>query len=371
MTWTLVPNIIAIKGQDKLGVILTEIKDRLVATGLWRVKGSGDGFRGGGNGPGANFAFDGITAPAASYDVFTAPLAQNYVFNTSYNPKSLTNAWAWFLLEEIGSGRCMLFQRDSPSYRFGIEIALGGYDGAGAHAGNGPLPLGERRMMFGQRYAGSQTGYAPARYLAGSDSYLISQGLDQASTTRIALHFWCETQARAGGVCPFCALIVDTSTPARGGGIVYESLVDAPINQGFPAVVGAGVPNMWSYPYTANVQGTNLNQTVGNDAYWFGGSELRGVNASCEAAMNTSTSPLTARPADGDGFWRTFRPYFVVPPYGAGSIYQRLGTSEHFIANAVARDYPTTYGVATDSPYVSSGLFLLPWKRDLAPAWGP
>jgi hypothetical protein len=363
------PNFFLEPGTDKVGRLLTELKTQLLATGLWRVKGSGDGKKMPGNVAGDFFAYEGVTSVAASYDVHTLPPVNftnvgAHAFGGTYFPHTVSNYYAWLVLEEVGTGRCILLSRSNGEHYLQMELALGGYNATLATAQRIPTPIGIYKTMLGQRSTDTLLHITNLFPSGVSSAALLS-----TSPLRVVAQIWVETEARAGGVCPFFIAVVQVSTPSVGGLIAYESSLGAPASESFPAVLTAST---WTSSatnlFTANPD-ANTNPGY-NPSHWVGGSALNGVHAEPSYGQQLIAAPGGTRPVDADGYWRTFHPRLGNANYGS-NVYRYLGRAEHILANLVNREYPTTYNIALPNAYLTVGHLILPWPTGVVPAWGP
>jgi hypothetical protein len=377
------PNFFLEPGTDKVGRLLMELKTRLLATGLWRVKGSGDGKKPGSTGAGSYFAFEGVTPIAPSYDVFTLPPVNftnvgAHAFGATYFPQTISNGYAWLVLEEIGTGRCILFSRGSQQGGtegfLQMEVAPSGYDASLSTPQRIPMPIGTYKTMLGQRYADDGgNSFGSPRWIGHNSNLFYDTGstlaLFSTSAHRVVAQIWVETTPRAGGVCPFFIVVVQVSTPSLGGIIAYESMIGPPASETFPAMLAA---NRWTSSatnlFTSNASG-NVNQYV-QPSEWVGGSALNGVNAEPSYGQQLPAAPGSTRPVDADGYWRTFHPRVCNTNY-SNNTYKYIGRAEHILANLVNREYPTTYNIALPNAYLTVGHLILPWPTGVVPAWGP
>ena len=356
--------------RDRLGQMLIEMKNALVATGLWRVTGSGDNA--------GNVLNEGQT-PAASnggWDLFAPNINENPYWvwagaqadsnlagSNVQNAlvRSISKTYAWFQLREVGSTRVLQIRRATyynPNGEYSDTLAWrfcpSGVKTSTANMGRPPDPTGvsftwwanpqSTDMSYGAPWVGSGE---PMRYTHQGES---------------VFHLWSATDARAGGVCPFYLTVVNRHTAQLAGGILYESMVDVQNNNPHPYLFRMG---MWHEAF-----GRNGFQDKG--PFWvrdtFG---CTGVN--CELwCFDTVYNPVMtwnqpgnvlAAP-DASGKWKTWVPKARATNMGY------LGRSEHLLVNLVARDYPTTYGLASTDARLAIGQLLLPWKQNEVPIIG-
>jgi len=341
------PNILLGMADDKLGKILIELKNQLVATGLWRVRASSTG----GSGAEAVFQNMGQTAGlAGSFDVFTGSPA--YLTNvdgstiawSSGGAGSISRLGSWLVLEEIASGRCLTVLRTNSAGQANSTTVMhitwsnGGVAASGATVAAPPAQV------------------APSVQLAPT----VSLGADLALTTNAHwLQLAVSDASDAGNVCPFWWSVFNRTTGAKTWGMIYESLTDAPAGDLHPYVVGS---RLWSEIF---------NDSFGKQRMYGGAAlALRGFSGYHLAPPGTTNipniSPATyTQPVGVDGFWRTYRPMVLD---GAGVV---CGRSKNFLLHPINREYPTTYGLAGADPRLALGQFLVPWKQGVVPSSTP
>lgn len=328
------PNILLAANTDKVGRMLIELKNALVATGLWRVRGSGDGA--------SAFQLMGQTAGVGgSYDVFTS--SPGYATNTTYPgpANTISRGGAWYVLEEIGSGRCLALQRGTSGIKYLCgRFSLGGVASSGANATTVPAAVGTSTTLNSSVNGGGSEFWANT--LAAWD---------------YATEVWCQIgvslAARASGVCPFYLFTFRRSNSDHLGCVIYES-VSSP-------VAGETHPLALSFTRVGEAVGVNgFTQT-----WWVGGATLAGIRP-CGFAVPTGASPTLIILADSDGKWRTKPVEFR---YASNNRW--LGSSEHYFVNTgdqgggSGRTYPNTYfrNDLTKEPRLVVSYFLVPWKH--------
>jgi hypothetical protein len=332
---------------DRMGHFLIDLKNTLVATGLWVVTGSGDGLSAVQN--------QGQTAGiGGSYDVFTASPA--YVDTsatwTTGGANSISNPYAWFQIKEVGGARVFQFQRhNSTSDNISLRFCPSGVATTGATSSVAPAPAPSNNFV-------NLIGNVATR---GATTMAAGQLLHSVATTTV-YHFWHATTARAGGVCPFAFMTFSKLTNTFGAGFFYESLVDAVASNTEPWLLS----NAGSFGAAFGTVGTassngpfwsTLGQITAGLVPWsfdYSGSAVAGINY-----PGSSYPPMPA-----DNVWRT-------QYCRARTATAYLGRSEHFLQNYLARDYPTTYNLASAEPKIAVGQLLLPWSTNVVPDWGP
>jgi len=335
------PNVLLASTEDKLGHQLVELKTQLVATGLWRVRGSGDGF---------TVQLMGQTAGVGgSYDVFSA--ATKWLAYTTYGlptpwyggaAGSMSRNSAWFLLEEIGSGRCLLFQRSSgvdAAGAFTVKLAPGGFASTGATSTVAPAAVGASNTW---NVAG-MTAYTPTTPPENGPALWLQVGRSDV--------------ADPGGVCPFWACVYNRTAGTPVWGMLYESLEQTPAGDVHPFIFGTGV---WS-------AGGGFFGTPFNGSNVWGGAAMtsrRLTALSVNGAPYPNATPSIAQPIGPDGKWRA-----IHPPVNDGSAW--CGRCKNVLSHPINRDYPTTYGIATGTPRLALGQILVPWTTVAAPQSSP
>lgn len=341
------PNIILAGSTDKIGRMIIELKNALVASGFWRVRGSSDGV--------SNFQLMGQTAGVSgSYDVFTS--SPGYSASSAYGglTNKISNAGAWLVMEEIASGRCWIYRR------------VTGF----APGGDTAYTYATRRVCFAVATSGAAVQTEPAAvgtsrdYHAGNESNWCP-GLTGTSTADIVLQIGVTNSLRGGNVAPFYVAAINKSTGVGAFGWIWESLTDAPSSEGHPFVTAS-----YQWPYVFGTLGANTygpesgNTTNG----WFGGSSLLPVATDSLSHVGTGYPLGTGQylPIDPDGKWRTERPWvrYVTAKTCAGRL-------EHYYRNAVSREYPATYNVSTSAARVACGHLIAPWAQGVAPTSNP
>ena len=193
MTLNITANRQLVHVHDRFARFWLDVKDTLVASGLWVVTGSGDGL--------AAFQNQGQTAGiGGSYDVFTASppyVDTSAIWYAAAVANSFSNPNAWFQIKEVGSSRTFQVQRhgsnaDNLSFRF----CPSGVATVGAAAGFAPAPAPSNVFVniIGNVASRSATSF-------GSGSQLL-----QTATYTTVYHIWHASTARAGGVCPFAIM---------------------------------------------------------------------------------------------------------------------------------------------------------------------
>jgi len=338
------PNVLLNIGEDRLGHQLIELKTQLVATGLWRVRGSGDGV---------TFQNTGQTAGVGgSYDVFTGAVKWAPIIYYGMSPTGWANgpaggmsrANAWFILEEIGSGRCLSVQRftsspDQVGAHF-FKFSPGGFASTGATNIAPPAAVGASVTITINAF-NTYAAYQPPE--SGPASWL---------------QIGCATAADPGGVCPFYLAVYNRTTGAPVMGMLYESLEETVAGDAHPFVFGAGLWNA----------GAGVFSMFDTTVYFYGGAAMatRKLSAlSCNATIYPNNTPTTAQPIGPDGKWRAIRP----PVNDAAATW--VGRCRNILAHPINRNYPTTYGVATAAPRLVLGQILVPWVTGVAPQSSP
>jgi hypothetical protein len=334
---------------ERGGQVWMKLKEVLVNSGYWVVTGSGDGF--------SMFQNEGQTAGVGgSYDVLTvAPVPNDSNWHTG-TPGSISNLSAWFQLKEVATTRVMQFWRDnSASYTYGdgmaIRMCSGGVAVTGATANTAPAPVGVSYNLAGN--------------LATKTTIQIANGqngpLYPITNPDVGLQIW-YGPPRAEGVCPFAWLIFNNTNNSLQSGMFYESLVDFPEGAVEPWIASVGV--IWhSFGTVGNTVDGPFNKTT---------FRINGINGKAwvfDATMCEGTrSPGNVYAPVVNGKWKTKR---CLARTTAAPNLEYIGTSEHFLQNLVARDYPATYDLTLASPRIAVGQLLLPWKQAVIPVWGP
>lgn len=338
------PNVALAMADDKLGHLLIELKTQLVATGLWRVRGSGTG------GTGGTFELMGQTAGAGgSFDVFTAPTPYLTTVNgTSVlwyqgGAGTISRASAWLVLEEIGSGRCLTIQRA---------------DSSGGQS-NGSVILTMRFSNAGVASSGASAVLPPAS-TAPVATLMTNTNLGGDLMLTTNAHWFqlgVANSAEAGGVCPFWWSLYNRTAGTRNWGMLYDSLTDTVAGDLHPHVIGTGV---WSTFFNDQFSNVRL----------FGGATLTGRGLTGYTLLTDQPIPSSSpssytQPLGADGFWRTYRP-LVLDDTGVV-----VGRSKNLLMHPINREYPTTYYVATPEARLALGQLLVPWKQATAPSSTP
>lgn len=332
------PNILLATNTDKVGHFLISIKNALVTTGLWRVRGSGDGT--------STFQLMGQTAGVGgSYDVFTGNGGLGYGTTASYPGPSetISRVSAWMVLEEISSGRCLTLQRGTTGQLHMCgRMSLGGVASSGASNTAVPAAVGTSALI----YAGA------AMNGGGSNFWGNTVGPWANPGNGIYLHLGVSESARSLGVCPFFAVTFDRTNNDHLGCLIYESMSSAPSDSLHPLAVVA----------TRVGEAVGLNGFAG--AYWVGGPSLLAVRP-CGFVTPGGNVPPAYAPLDSDGYYRTKAMEFRYQASGAW-----VGISEHYFVQPVTttRHYPTQYFSAepVPAPRIAITGFLFPWATSTA-----
>jgi len=342
MAFVFTSNILLPTLEDKFGHLIIALRDALVASGLWRVRGSGDG----------KAAVQLMGQTAGPYDVFTASPAWSQdasVFNTVRNG-SITQPRAWLLLEEIPSGRVLLMQRcqntgsttDSSALSVGVAT---GVASSGATAIQPPALTGNSAFLAGNAWPITSPNVTEVTS-SNSTEYAIG------STRQCWLQIAVENTARAGNVCPWWFAVWDKSAniPVMGG--IWESLTDVDTGVNHPLACAFG---SWS-----RVWGTVGNGNTGPinvSSAWRGGDTLALCTTGYSQNIGIGATPPTYQAPGNNGKVRTERPWLLVPALGS----RHIGRFEHGFMNKSAREYPTTYDVAGAQPRITLGHLIMPW----------
>jgi hypothetical protein len=342
------PNILLTSNLDKVGLALITLKNALVATGLWRVVGSGDGQ--------SAFQLLGQTAGVGgSYDVFTAgtPYASGGT-NWHQGPANgISRAAAWFILEEITSGRVFACQRTTQSQSntaSAVAFAIGlARPTSGASATVIPALPGTSAFLLGTAWNTTQ-GAWPA-----------TEGSTATDTAQWWMQLAITDSLAAGNVAPFYLAIWSKTSNVPVCAIMWESLASVDTGVSHPVVAAAG-----SWP---QVFGTPGNASSGGAfaGTWRGGDTLAAAAYEYPNNGGIGTIPANYQAVNNAGIYRTHQPWVLIP--GVSS--KHLGKLEHFYLNKVNRQYPTTYGVAGTTPRVTLGLLIGTWKTATTPETSP
>jgi len=351
MAFVYTTNVLLPALEDKLGHVLIALKNALVASGRWRVRGSGDGK--------AAFQLDGQTA-GPSFDVFTASPAWSQDA-TAYNAvrnNSITQPRAWLLLEEIASGRVLLIQRSSATSNSdagacaAIAVATG-VATTGASALAPPALTGNVGFLAGTLWNGSSGSFA--ELATGNQGDF---GIN--STQQFWLQIAVENTSRAGNVAPWFFSVWNRTTNAPCTGGLWESLTDVDVGVTHPLACAFGSwPRVW---------GTVGNGTTGalSSGGWRGGDTLAACTLGYSQNAGIGATPPFYQQPGNDGRFRTERPWLLVPSIGS----RHIGRLEHAFMNKVAREYPTTYDLAGAAPRLTLGHLIMPWTA-VAPESSP
>jgi hypothetical protein len=331
MAWQFTTNVLVDSNVDKIGMMWMSLKAALVASGRWRVRGSGDGK--------AAFQLMGQTAGVAgSFDIFTASPPWNaagMAYNTRAN--SISNASAWLVLEEIASGRVYVVQRDAgavfPETSFVVAAAGVATTGASATV----LPA----------RTGSQATLNP------SGTYPTNQGdYNPSSASQAWLQFAVDNSVRPGNVSPWWFAMWNKTSNRSMWASMWLQLVDVDPGTTNPVVAAGG---NWS-----NVFGTVGDGAQGptiNGSIWKGGNGWLPCNISYRTNVGIGASPPLYQQLSTDSKYRTERPWILQPSVGS----RIVGRVEDAYLNKVAREYPATYGIAGAEPRLTLGHLILPW----------
>lgn len=338
------PNVLLGMSDDKLGHLLIELKTQLVASGRWRVRGSGTG------GTGGTFQLMGQTAGVGgSFDVFTASTPYVTDMNGSTvrwfdgGAGTISRASAWMVLEEVGSGRCLTIQRADSS---------GGQ-------GNGSAIAGMRFSNAGVASSGAAATAPPAS--VAPVATLMTNTNVGSDLMNVSNAHWFQlgvaNAAEAGGACPFWWALYNRTAGTRTWGMLYDSLTDTAAGDLHPHVIGTAV---WA---------TFFNDQFSNSRL-FGGATLAARGLTGYTLLTDQLIPNVApsaysQPIGPDGFWRTYRP-IVLDESGVF-----VGRSNSLLLHPINREYPTTYKVATPDARLVLGQLLVPWKQGTAPSSTP
>jgi len=340
---------------DKFGQLLIALKTALVASGRWRVRGSGDGK--------AAFQLMGQTGGiAGSFDVFTASPAWSQdtsAYNAARN-NSITQPRAWLLLEEIASGRVLLAQR--VAYNGGANESISGtvavataVASSGATANTPPVLTGNSAFLAGNAW--NDNGNNSPQFCDGAfGDFAIG------STHQGWLQIGVETAARAGNVSPWYFAVWNRTTGTRAMGAIWESLTDVDVGQTHPLACAFGA---WS-----RVFGTIGNGSTGPihaGSAWRGGDTLALCTLGYQQLVGIGATPPAYQQAGNDGKFRTERPWVLVPSIGS----RLLGRLEHAYLNKVSREYPTTYNVLDAEARLTLGHLIVPWQTGIIPSSSP
>jgi hypothetical protein len=353
------PNVLLDGFEDKIGHIMYEIRKRLLATGLWRVRGSGTGCA-------YTPTLDGFSAVqlmgqtagvSGSFDLFQAatwlPFIEYNVTPTWYmgGANTFSRASAWIVLEEIVGGRCLILFRPTTNVdsngTLNIRFCPNGVASSGATAILPPAPVGS--------------------YVTnGSPDGLYGYSADlQRSINQLWFQMGVADAPEAGNVCPFWIAIYNRTLAKRVWGMLYESLVDTVAGDAHPYIIGA---RGWG---TAYVFFDSIVSTGYNSALLFGGGtagsrQLSGVSVGSQAFPNsTQTYP---QPIGPDGYWRSQAP-FVYTAVANTPAY--VGRCKNILLHPINRDYPSTYNVGTPQSRLALGQILVPWAVGVAPGSSP
>lgn len=323
---------------DKVGKIWISVKDALLASGRWQLIGSGDGK--------AAFQLRGQTAGVAgSFDVFTKS-PQWALGGGNFNawPNSISNTSAWFVLEEIASGRVYVVQRTTSSSAETSNVWAGNAVATtGASATAPPAMVGPYAVL-------------------GTSMYLSTGSeMSYSSTTEQWLQIGAENAVLPGNVSPWFFAIWNKTNNTRGGGAFWLPLVDLEPGVTNNILAGAGAwVNVFGTP------GLGDGGLAGTGATWRGGNAWAVSSISHLTCSGVGSSPPLYQQLGTDNKWRTQRPFIVHPTVGN----RHVGKVDLVYLNKVSRDYPSTYDLAGAQPRLSLGHLLFPWTN-IAPLTSP
>lgn len=349
MTLNISPNRQLIHVHDRLAHMLIDLKNVLVASGLWVVTGSGDGLSAVQN--------QGQTAGVGgSYDVFTASPPYLDTAGTWYSgvANSFSNGYAWFQIKEVGSARVFQFQRNSNSGSNSEYIACRfcptgvATTGATSTVAPAPTPTNSFVHVLGSVLARNTA-------LVGTGT-----GLQVTTSNPTTYHFWHASAPRAGGVCPFAVMVLNKSTNTYQWGFFYESMLDTQAGNTEPWLLSSAT----NYPSAFGALGSGSGGPFWGTTGTTGGLVPWSFDYTVSVVASLSFPGVGYPPMPADNVWRT-------QYCRARTATAYLGRSEHFLQNHVARDYPTTYNLASAEPRIALGQLLLPWATDIVPDWGP
>jgi hypothetical protein len=339
MAFVCTANVLIPVSSDKVGKILISVKDALLASGRWRLIGSGDGK--------TAFQLRGQTAGVAgSYDVFTAS-PQWALVGTTYNawPNSFSNNNAWFILEEIASARVALFQRavggngDTLIAKIGTAVAV-----TGASATVAPAFVG------------------PSGTLLNSGSLGTATELGVASTLEHWLQIGADNSVNAGNnVSPWFFSVWSKTNNAPVSGGFWLPLIETDPGVTVPVVTAIG-PWGGVFGTPGNADGG----LVGAGSVWRAGTSWDAASIAYLTCTGVGASPPQYQQLGTDGKWRTYKPLIAYPAIGN----RHVGKVDLVYLNKVSRNYPATYDLSGAQPRITLGHLLFPWTN-VAPLTSP
>jgi hypothetical protein len=357
MPWQFTTNRLIPSTSDKIGAVIINLKNALVAATTWRVRGSGDGV--------AAFQLMGQTAGVGgSYDIFTS--GAGYLasgtgwgqFGSPTKANSITNMRAWVVLQEIVSGRCLTIQRCAQNAQYDAHTLTAcmsdGVASTGATANTPPAMTGRSQYLVNTAF--NTTAY---------DNYVShdANGALIGSTVEWWQQIAVEDVADPAGVASWYFTVWSRTGNASVMGGFWQQLSDVDtLVTPFVAVMG-NPTRVWGTVGTA--ASGQLHTAVPNNMKTLDDSAICTIEV--PSNMGIGVTPSLYQQLNNASKWRTHRPWVLKPAQGS----KHIGRFKHFFLNKLNREYPSTYGVATADARLTLGHYLVPWATGVGPNTSP
>lgn len=365
---------VALNGQyDKAGDAFFRLKNALAATGLWRVKGSGDG--------GSLVQNRGQTAGlggSAPWDVLTAAIAGTSGNFATGAAGSFSRVRAWYIMEELDAvggnptGRAFCVKRshstgNDTGLSYAVAFVTDNFQNSGATSTTPPSPVSTALYVNGSTFADG--GAAALMPKTGLVTYgETNQAYDNLTTAFSAnnwLHIGIENAPGADKVVGFQMQTFCRTDGQTGIAFYYRAYDNAVASNQHPAVVAIG---SWSRVFGivgaathGPFAGTNVTFDLNS-----------GTAARYTLRANQNTGGGVAHPSGTFQPGRSDGKHFVTPIEVVTAAGGQVGTLRNCYPNIVNRNYPTTYGVvAPNIPRFINGHMITEWVNGSAPGFTP
>lgn len=260
---------------DVFGKAFILLRNALIASGLYRQQGAGDGLS---------------AVTTGTTDIFTANAGLGYKTSGAWSTavaNSFSNALAWYRMQAIdGSGNPTGFEfqvqrgnaTTAGSDRFNvIGFAPAGF--TGTPTATSPYTTGTQQFLFGTtswNSAGVNMLSSGTPYLGGSGTHLID--------------IWFPNAGSTGDKAPPFAVRIENATAANGGMVFFvEKLVNCASAEAHPYVVAAGTATSMTGDLT--IAGGGVAATFGENAQgMYTLTPAGAINLCCFARIHTPDS---------------------------------------------------------------------------------